>query len=385
MREQTNRTDSARKRGLKKTGLIMATIIALSGASFFASQLMATETEQASAPPAMPPTPVETVEVKIANSDHRMLAVGTLRSNESVVITAEIAGRIEKISFREGGVAQKNQQLVKLDSAVFRAELDRAEAGRALSEENYQRAEALLKEHSISELERDEAYAQWQLDEATTRLARAQLDKATIKAPFAGALGLRQISIGDYIQPGQPLVNLEDTRKLKIDFQVPEKYSAQVRIGQKVYLQTDAYPEQQFVGEVYAINPLIDEASRSLAVRGLLDNSDNKLRPGLFAKVSLVLASKADAIFIPEQALILQPAKQLVFKVVDGTAQMVQVQTGQRVKGWVEIASGLSAGDVVITGGHQKIGPGSPIHALPADPALFSQLVNRIDSTEDNS
>jgi membrane fusion protein (multidrug efflux system) len=268
---------------------------------------------------------------------------------------------------------------------VFRAELDRAEAGRALSEENYQRAEALLKEHSISELERDEAYAQWQLDEATTRLARAQLDKATIKAPFAGALGLRQISIGDYIQPGQPLVNLEDTRKLKIDFQVPEKYSAQVRIGQKVYLQTDAYPEQQFVGEVYAINPLIDEASRSLAVRGLLDNSDNKLRPGLFAKVSLVLASKADAIFIPEQALIPQPAKQLVFKVVDGTAQMVQVQTGQRVKGWVEIASGLSAGDVVITGGHQKIGPGSPIHALPADPALFSQLVNRIDSTEDNS
>lgn len=366
-------------------GLCLAAAIALAGVCLFSSQLLATETETAAAAPARPAMPVETLEVKVARSDQQLLAVGTLRSNESVVISAEIAGRIEEISFKEGGTARSGQPLVRLDSAVFQAELDRAEAGRSLSEDNYRRAEALLKEHSVSELERDEAYAQWQLDEATTRLAGAHLNKATVKAPFDGSLGLRQVSVGDYVQPGQPLVNLEDTSSLKIDFQVPEKHAAKVRIGQAVYVETEAYPGQVFAGKVYAINPLVNEQSRSLAVRGLLGNSDNRLKPGLFAKVSLTLASKADALFIPEQALIPKPAAQLVFKVVDGKAQMVPVTTGQRIKGWVEVTSGLGVGDVVVTGGHQKIGPGSPVHALPADPALFSQLdVESKTSTKDN-
>ncbi len=318
--------------------------------------------------------PVETAEVRVANSDRLLSAVGSLRSEESVLVAAEIAGRIEQIGFAEGQQIMKNKLLIKLDSSVQQAELDRAIASRNLSRSSYQRAENLLQDRAVSEQERDEAYAQWQLDEAAVRLAQAQLDKTVIRAPFSGTLGLRQISLGDYIQPGQSLVNLVAIDQLKVEFSIPEKYLSEVKNGQKLSLTSDAYPGREFNADVYAVNPQVDQQSRSLVVRGLLDNADHQLFPGQFVKIELSTATKANAMFIPEQALIPQPKTKLVFKVVDGKALMVPVQTGTRLKGWVEIVSGLEVGDVVVTGGHQKIGPGSPVHALPADPALFATI-----------
>lgn len=355
--------------------LIVCLLVIVGGAGLaFGPQLQASEKEEAAAAPAMPPMPVETAEVRIADSDKRLSAVGSLRSEESVVIKAEIAGRIEKISFAEGEQAKQGKLLIKLDSAVLQAELDRAVANRDLSKSNYQRAENLLEDHAISTQERDEAYARWQLDEASVRLSNAQLAKTSIKAPFAGTLGLRQVSLGDYIQPGQPLINLEAIEQLKVEFTIPEKYLAEVKTGQKIELQSDAYPLRSFAAQVYAIDPQINEQSRSLVVRGLLDNAGHRLFPGQFVKVQLSVSTRANALFIPEQALIPQPKTKLVFKVVDGKAQMVPVETGTRIKGWVEITSGLAAGDVVVTGGHQKIGPGSPVHAVPADPTLFAKI-----------
>lgn len=365
-----------RKHGLRLAAIGLLVMGVLIGGGFYTSQLMAAPEEKASAPPAMPPMPVETVEVRITDSEQLLQAVGTLASNEAVMVVAEIPGRIEKISFQEGKAINQGQLLIKLDDSVLKAEFDRAEAGRALSEKNYQRSEALFKDNAISEIERDEAYAKWQLDEATTRLAKAQLDKTVIKTPFAGTLGLRNVSVGDYIQPGQPLVNLEDVAQLKVNFSVPEKYSALVKVDQRFTVTTDAHGDRVFAGEVYAINPLVEEKSRSLVLRGKIDNKQGSLRPGQFAQVKLVLSIKADSIFIPEQALIPQPAIKMVFKVVDGVAQMVPVRTGERRNGWVEVVDGLVAGDVVITGGHQKIGPGSPVHVVPADPSLFPPLEN---------
>lgn len=326
------------------------------------------------APASPPPMPVEVTEVSVAAAESELSAVGSLQSNESVMLSAEIAGRIDHIAFAEGQAIGKGAALVQLDGAIPRAHLDQAEASRALSEVNYKRAEALLKDRAISQRERDEAYAQWQLDEASLRLAKAQWQKTHIVAPFSGTLGLRRVSVGDYIQPGQPLVNLEDVSKLKVEFRIPEKFSAQVKVGQQVKLAADAFPGRAFVGKVYAIDPQLEEKSRSLVVRGLLENRDGALRPGQFVQVLLGVASRSEALFIPEQALISQPKTQLVFKVVEGAAQMVPVQTGMRKKGWVEVTSGLAVGDLVITGGHQKIGPGSPVQPLPADPALFAKL-----------
>lgn len=373
--EQSLQTTTQRSRKSLLALLIVSLLVIGGGAGLlFGPQLQAAEKQEAPAAPARPPMPVETTAVRVADSDRLLSAVGSLRSEESVVIAAEIAGRIEKIGFSEGEKSKEGNLLIQLDSAVFQAELDRAVANRDLSKSNYQRAENLLKDRAVSALERDEAYAKWQLDEANVRLANAQLAKTSIKAPFAGTLGLRQVSLGDYIQPGQPLVNLEAIEQLKVEFSIPEKYLAEVKTGQKVELQSDAYPQRTFAAKVYAIDPHVNEQSRSLVVRGLLDNAGHQLFPGQFVKVQLSVATRANALFIPEQALIPQPTTKLVFKVIDGKAQMVPVETGTRIKGWVEITSGLAAGDVVVTGGHQKIGPGSPVHALPADPALFAKI-----------
>lgn len=352
--------------------LILAALVAVGG--YLYSRPLAFAESEGQAPQGPPPMPVEVAEVAVAAADQGIIAVGSLQSNESVVISAEIPGRIDRIGFAEGEASTGGTELIGLDASVLRAELDRAEANRVLHLANYKRAEALLKDKAISERERDEAFALWQLDEASVRLAKAQLDKATIRAPFSGTLGLRQVSLGDYVQPGQPLVNLEDISKLKVEFRIPEKFSAQVKTGQKVALSSDAYPGRPFEGKVYAIDPLVEAKSRSLVVRGLLDNRDGLLRPGQFVQVNLTVDTREGALFVPEQALITQPKSRFVFKVVDGTAQMVPVQTGVRQKGWVEVTSGLAAGDVVVTGGHQKIGPGSPVHPMPAAPELFAQL-----------
>ncbi|BCR06759.1 MexH family multidrug efflux RND transporter periplasmic adaptor subunit [Desulfuromonas versatilis] len=361
-------------RGKAVIGSALALLALLGAGSFFllrpATEAQATSPAQ-SAPP---PMPVEVTEVVVAAADTEISAVGSLQSNESVVISAEVAGRIERIGFAEGERTARGKVLIQLDSAIPRAELDRAEASRALSEANYRRAEALLQDKAIAQRERDETYAQWQLDEASLRLAAAQLAKMRIEAPFDGTLGLRKVSLGDYVQPGQPLVNLEDTTRLKVEFRIPEKFSPQVKVGQKLLLESDALPQRQFEGEVYAIDPQVEQNSRSLVIRGRLENRDEALKPGQFVKVRLAVASRAAALFVPEQALIAQPKSQFVYKVVDGAAQMAPVQTGSRRKGWVEVVSGLAAGDVVVTGGHQKIGPGSPVQPVPADPALFAQI-----------
>jgi len=255
----------ARKRTPYARSVILCTallVLAVSGALFLLRS-PATAEATAAAASAPPPMPVEVTEVAVAAADEEVVAVGTLQSNESVLISAEIAGRIDAIAFAEGEVVARGKELIRLDASVLRAEFDRAEATRALSEANCRRAEALLAEKAIAQRERDEAYARWQYDEASVRLARAQWDKTRIAAPFAGTLGLRQVSAGDYVQPGEALVNLEDISRLKVEFRIPERFSAQVKTGQKVRLQADAFPGREFVGSVYAIDPQVEADSRS--------------------------------------------------------------------------------------------------------------------------
>ncbi len=357
--------------------VLLVTTLALLGGSCGALFLLRSPSSAevpAQAPAGPPPMPVEVTEVYVTDADRELTAVGTLQSNESVVITAEIAGRIDRIAFAEGETVPRGKTLLLLDASVLKAELDRVEAGRALSVANYNRAEALLKDKAISQRERDEAYAQWQLDEASVRLARAQWEKTRIVAPFGGTLGLRKVGMGDYVQPGQPLVNLEDQSRLKVEFRLPERFSSLVKVGQKVRLESEAYAGRPFEGELYAIDPQVEEGTRSLVMRGFLENREGLLRPGQFVKVFLAVSTRSDALFVPEQALITQPKAKFVYRVVEGAAQMAPVETGMRRRGWVEVISGLAAGDVVVTGGHQKIGPGSPVHPMPADPALFARL-----------
>lgn len=312
-----------------------------------------------------PGMPVEAEPVTVAAMERTIEAVGTMQSNESVIIRPEITGRIVEIAFEEGQAVEKGAVLFKLDDATYRAQLAQAQAALALSRANFARADDLFKKKTGSERTLDEARARRDADVAAVALAQATLDKATLRAPFDGITGLRQVSVGDYVTPGQALVNVEDMSPLKVDFRVPEVFLTDIANGQDIAIAVDALPGQEIRGRVYAIDPRVDAAGRSLVIRATVDNDDSAMRPGLFARVNVVVDSASNAIQIPEQALMPQGEKQFVYRVTDDKAEMVEVKTGLRRRGKVQIVEGLSAGDVVITAGQMKVQPGAPVMVMP--------------------
>ncbi len=309
--------------------------------------------------------PVETAPVTVGPIQRRLTAVGSLRSNELVTIRPEIAGRIVAFRFQEGKPVTEGQPLVVLDDTVYRAEVEQVQASLELSQANYDRAIDLLKRKAGTTKARDEAIAQLRADQASLELAKARLDKTVIKAPFAGVVGLRKVSVGDFLNVGDDIINLEQIDPLKADFRIAEVYVGAVKPGQRLDLGADAFPGEKFAGEVYAIDPLIDESGRSILLRARLPNPDGRLRPGLFVRVSLVLNERDDAIQVPEQALVPQGQDQYVFKVADGKAAFTKVEVGIRRDGMAEILNGLEPGDQVVTAGQLKIRDGVPVKPVP--------------------
>jgi membrane fusion protein (multidrug efflux system) len=205
---------------------------------------------------------------------------------------------------------------------------------------------------------------------AAVPLAAPRLAKTEIKAPFSGIIGLRVVSVGDYVKEGADVVNLESIDPLKVDFRVPEIYLKQIQVGQTLRVQLDALPGSTFDGKVFAVNPLVDAAGRSIVIRALVRNPDTSLRPGMFARVRLITRDEKDALAIPEQAIVPQGDEQFVFKIADGKAQRVKIEVGQRRDGKVEVLKGLAADDIVVTAGHMKLRDGTPVTiASPARPA----------------
>ena len=330
---------------------------------FYFEQPQAEGAPGPAAPGAMA-VPVETAPVQVGPIQRRLTAVGSLRSNESVTIRPEVAGRIAEIRFAEGERVTKDQPLVVLDDSIYRAEVDEVQASLELSRANHERAIDLLKRGAGTTKARDEALAELRRDQAALQLAKARLDKTVIRAPFDGVIGLRRVSVGDFVNIGQDIVNLEQIDPLKADFRVAEIYLGAVRPGQRIELGADAFPGETFTGEVYAIDPLIDESGRSIVLRARLPNPDDRLRPGLFVRVTLVLNEREDAIQIPEQALVPQGQDQFVFRVVDGKAALTKVTAGIRRDGMVEITDGLGPQDEVVTAGQLKIRDGAPVKPL---------------------
>jgi membrane fusion protein, multidrug efflux system len=315
------------------------------------------------APAGGPPQgmPVEAALIKAAPLKREIIAVGGLRSAESVMLRPEIAGRVAKISFREGQPVAAGQVLVELDDSVQRAEVDQARAAHALAERNHARAVELYGKNLISQADRDTARANLDVTAANLALAEARAAKTRITAPFAASAGLRQVSPGDYVEPGQDLVNLEDLSSVKLDFRLSESTLPALAIGQKLRVQVDAWPGQDFTGSIYAIDPRAADQTRSIGVRARLPNAAGRLRPGLFARVMLEIANKPQALMVPEQAVFPQGDELFVYAIEDGKAVQKKVTVGQRLSGEAEIVSGLEDGATVITAGHQKIGPGAPV------------------------
>lgn len=311
--------------------------------------------------PAPPAVPVEMAKVDLGTIAAEVLAVGSLRSNESVIIRPEIPGRITTIAFSEGEFVDKGARLFNIEDAVFKAELAEAQANLNLSKRNFARAEELAQKGAGTERARDEARAAVERGEASVHLARARLETTKIVAPFRGIIGLRKVSPGDYISPGQDLVNLEDIETIKVDFRIPERNLGALKEGQQIRIQLDAFPTRAFDGTVYAIDPHISEAGRSIGIRARIPNQDKVLRPGLYARVTLMLDQRENAILVSEQTVFPRGDSQYVFKVVDGKAVLTKVKTGLYRAGVIEIVEGLGPDDVIVKAGHLKIRDGSAV------------------------
>ena len=303
--------------------------------------------------------------------------VGSLRSDEAVIVRPEIAGRVVEIAFQEGQRVTRGQVLVRLDDSVQKADLERARANLTLSKSKYERARDLRAQGFISSQAKDEAENNLKVAQADVELAAARLAKTEVKASFGGIIGLRSVSIGDYVKEGQDMVNLEEIDPLKVDFRIPEVFLSQVKAGQVLQITMDALPDRTWPGKVFAINPLVDANGRAIAIRAQVSNSDGRLRPGMFARVRLLTSEARDSLVIPEESIFPVGDDKYVYKVVDGRAQRQKIEIGLRREGKVEVMAGLAPADLVVTAGIVKLRDGAPVRVANAPAA--NQPVGRAD------
>lgn len=330
------------------------------------------------APGAGAPTPVEVVRLAATTVKEDLQAVGSLRSNESVILRPEVSGRIAAIGFKDGQPVRKGQLLIGLDSTLNEAEVAQAKAENDLAVSNLNRTQDLAQRKFLSETAQETAVSNAQVAEAKLRLAQARLSKMRILAPFDGVVGIRGVSLGDYVKDGADLVNVEDVRVLKVDFRLPERNFSQIRVGQTVDVVADALPGQRWQGQIEAINPKIDANGRSLEIRARLDNTAGQLRPGMFVRVRVIVGERGDALLVPEEAIVPQGEEFYVYKVVDNAARRVPVKIGVRRDAMVEIVQGLAVGDQVVTMGMRLARDGQPVRVLtPAAPAAPEQGVKK--------
>jgi len=351
---------------------VLAIVIAGLVAASLAGIKMNSQSQAPAPKAAGGPVVIEAEPVRVAELLDAVTAVGTLRSAESVVLKSEIPGRIARVMFADGSQVAKGDALIVFDASVQQALVNQARAERDLAAAKLKRTEELFQKKFLSAAALDDAKATEEIAAAKLALAQANLDKMTIRAPFAGQIGIRQVSVGDYLKEGVELVNLEDLSSMKADFRVPEQISGRLAVGQTVQLQSDAFAGASFPAKVVAIDPAVDAAGRSLLLRAELRDVSRRLKPGMFVRVRLVLESRLNAIVIPEEALVTAQNRLTVFKVVEGKAVATPVVTGLRSRldqrAVVEVIKGLAPDDVVVTAGQIKI-RGNNVPVKVAEPA----------------
>lgn len=305
--------------------------------------------------------PVEVSKIEIATVDEEVQALGTLAADESVVIAPEIAGRVVALGFKEGERVAKGQELVKLDTAILDAELKQAEADLRLARDTYDRNRSLVTRGAGTQVALEQATAQLASSEARVQLATSRRALATIASPFNGVVGLRAVGVGDYVSVGKELITLTAIDPIKVDFRVPEIYLTRVKVGQKIQVKVDALPDNSFTGEIFAIDPVVDINGRAIRLRARIPNGDLVLKPGLFARISIIVDQRAGAMIVPETAVVPDGTGKMVFIVEDGKAKRMPVELGKRLPGKVEIVKGLAPTMQIVTTGQMRLRDGAVV------------------------
>ena len=312
-------------------------------------------------PPQAMAMPVLTAQAKREKVSAKIDAVGDLMAGESVVLRPEIVGRVSAIRFEEGQKVKAANVLIELNAEEQRSAYAQSQASLKLEEESFKRIRDVRARNLVSQQQYDESLARLENATALLERDRVRLAKTQLSAPFDGILGLRQVSLGDYVSPGQALVNLESVDPIKLDFKLAEKYASKLVKGLKLEVRVDAWPGRVFRGEIQAVDPRLDEATRTVKVRARLSNPDLALKPGMFANIVLDLGHLREALFVPEQAVQAKGSTAMVFRVIDGKAVITPVKTGERRTGFVEISDGIKEGDPIVIDGQIKLRDGMPV------------------------
>jgi membrane fusion protein (multidrug efflux system) len=313
------------------------------------------------------PTPVMVAQAEIRPIADRVEALGTLRANESVAITSNVTETISAVHFDDGRRVAEGDLLVEMTSAEEHALLEEAQARAAEAQRQYDRVRSLVDQRSASESLLDERKRDLDTARAVLVALESRLADRLVKAPFDGVLGLRNVSRGALVEPGDLIATLDDDSVMKLDFTVPSVYLPALHPGLGIEARARPYGNRVFDGVVRGIDSRIDPVTRSVVVRALLPNPERALRPGLLMRVEL-LVDPRDAVVVPEAALIQRGTDHFVLRLVDGedgpTVERVQIQVGTRKPGLVEVRDGLDAGDRVVTDGQGSARPGQPVRVM---------------------
>ena len=314
--------------------------------------------------PQRPPT-VESAKVEIMKLTDDTQAVGSLKSRQGVTLRPEVSGRITQLNFKDGERVKKGQLLVQFDDQLQLAQVKQSQAELSIALANHKRNQELVAQNFISKRSVEESAANLEVAQAKLSLSQATASRLKITAPFDGMTGIRTVNVGDYLKDGGDIVNIEDIAAVFVDFRLPERFQTKVKKGQKAQVDMDALPGRKFTAIIQAIDPLLDANGRSVGVRACIDNRQNQLRPGMFARVNTVFSEREKAVVVPEEAIVPQAGKQFVIKLLDGAdkgtdketkiTQRVEVKVGIRRPGKVEILEGLAEGDEVVTAGQQRV------------------------------
>lgn len=309
------------------------------------------------------PLQVEAVVMEPETIEDRIFSSGTIRANEVVDLSSETSGIITGIYFDEGGEVEKGQLLLKTNDSELQAQKQRAVFRLNLAEQREERQKRLLERGGISQDDYDATLNEVNVLRSELNLIDAQIEKTEIRAPFAGRIGLKYVSDGSYISPNTRIASLQEVDPVKIDFSVPERYISRVNIGDKINFDVQGI-DSTFVGEVYAIEPRIDSQTRTLQIRALSPNNDERLFPGAFANIVLILDEISDALMVPTISVVPELNSQKIFVVRNGVIEQERIQTGIRTSDKLQIIEGVAVGDTVLTTGLLQVNPGTEVDII---------------------
>lgn len=341
-----------------RTLLIIALLVL--GVIIYLNKCRNTPQSLMTANPGQQPVMVSAVVVKPSTISDKINSSGTVLANEEVELRNEIPGRVIHIYFKEGSRVNKGELLVKIFDTDLQAQLKKLTLQKTLAEKNETRQKDLLAINGISQQDYDEALNALDAVKADIDLTKAQIEKTEIRAPFSGVVGLKSVSEGAYLSANTMIATMQEINPVKIDFTVPERYMNSIHPADEISFSVEGMNET-FKGSVYAIEPKVDLSTRSIAVRALCPNKENKIFPGAFARIELSLSEIKDALMIPTQSLIPELKGQKVFISKEGKAAPVKVQTGLRNDSTIQITKGLQVGDTVIVTGIMQLRPDVPL------------------------